>query len=34
MLGDISPLELSVVKRVIEVPRDVVGGSKVSSILL
>ena len=34
MLGDISPVEVSVVKRVVEVPRDVVGGSKVSNILL
>ena len=34
MLGDISPLELSVVKRVIEVPRDVVGGSEVGNMLL
>ena len=34
MLGEISPLEVSVVKRVVEVPWDVVGGSEVSSILL
>ena len=34
MLGDISPLEVSVVKRVVEVPKDVGGGSKVSYILL
>ena len=34
MLGDISPLELSVVKRVVEVPQVVVGGSKVGNILL
>ena len=34
MLSDMSPLELSVVKRVIEVPRDVVGGSEVGIILL
>ena len=34
MLSDITPWEVSVVKRVVEVPRDVVGGSKVSNILL
>ena len=33
-MSDITPLEVSVVKRVVEVPRDVVGGNKVSSILL
>ena len=34
MLSDITPLEVSVVKRVVEVPGDVVDGSKVSYILL
>ena len=34
MLSDITPLEVSVVKKVVEVSRDVVGGSKVSYILL
>ena len=34
MLSDITPLEVSVMDKVAEVSRDVVGGSKVSYILL